>query len=397
MANGGRLYGNRITLNPPPDSADGGEIDLYAVADDPSGVLSANAGDRAFQIGTNRTWACTGGTVWEEIVGGGGTLPIIVRPAAPDPTAGVYETFAEAHAAAVEQVTTNLLPVTIYIDEFDNGIDVAAGTYDFMGLISIGSYDPARQFYLNTYDGVVFQNFQLGFQNGELYHDSADPLVTIENLAYTPYYRVGPLGGFLSLGAGPVYQINTDTRLILLDQSYTMGGDSIAVGNGALLVVQTGSGASFAADTAASADVTTALQIEYLAPGFYYAQTNFLGTITRSGQYPQPAYAPIPPVVNAATSLFNTPTAYRMVFGTLTLAATGGNDASISWEVEDGEGVGTYTPVLTFVKYAGDLEEDSYTYSFVVVAGRRYRWTRGGAGGVVEALATYNYVDSSSI
>ncbi|NCY02968.1 MAG: hypothetical protein EBX36_08680, partial [Planctomycetia bacterium] len=76
--NGSRVYTSRVTLMPPPDAPGDGQVNIYAVGGNPNGVIDAEPGDRAFEIGSSNTWVCSGGSTWASAGGGGGTINGIV-------------------------------------------------------------------------------------------------------------------------------------------------------------------------------------------------------------------------------------------------------------------------------------------------------------------------------
>jgi hypothetical protein len=84
---------------------------------------------------------------------------------------------------------------------------------------------------------------------------------------------------------------------------------------------------------------------------------------------------------------------HRAVYGSIALTATAIAGASILIEVETGEGTGVYWTVALHKVGAGLTSEISGSYHFLVGAGIRYRFTRGGALGVTETITSYSYAD----
>lgn len=185
MPTGGRVYTDRITINPPVDMPGDGAVNFYAVDADPNGQLDANAGDRAWQIGSTNKWVCAGGTSWSLDTGGGGGTGwnVIVRPAGvEDPDAGVYTTFEDAYAAAIAIDGE----VTMWFDTDQlTPIVVAAGTYDLGNITFKGWVYPRQlsliggQHTITTGDDVVFENFINGIENLTLIHTGSAALCTL--------------------------------------------------------------------------------------------------------------------------------------------------------------------------------------------------------------------------
>lgn len=180
-----RTYPDRITLTAPFGyPIPGGPMNLYAVVGDPNGLLTANVGDRAFQVGSSETWVCTGGSVWTALSSLSGTrTQFLLRPSvAPNPALGTYATFAAAYAAAVAQPGVK----TIYVQGDGVAVPIQAGVYDMSQIVLVGLNNPGSptgQQTMTTPAGAVsavFTSFLNGAENIILNHfGTAAPLATI--------------------------------------------------------------------------------------------------------------------------------------------------------------------------------------------------------------------------
>lgn len=190
----GRVYADRVTLGPPPESLVDitnpvSTVNFFAWPGNPNGELDANVGDRCWQINSANKWRCTGGTAWTLDDGGGGgggsRWQVTWTPGATtDETIGLYGTWTEAYIAA-DTIRNAGLDVDIIIGS--GGTDpyeIPAGTYDMDGIALIGypAYEPLSVISLivNTAAaGVGFDNFTRGISYMTLRHDGADPLSEI--------------------------------------------------------------------------------------------------------------------------------------------------------------------------------------------------------------------------
>lgn len=189
---GGRVYTDRVTLNPPPDSetevSSPSTVNFYAIPEDPNGILDGDVGDRAWQINSTNKWVCNGGTSWSLDDGGGGgggdRWQVTWTPGAtPDPDTGLYATFATAHAAA-EAIAALGFDVDIVVGASGGSYEIAAGTYDMsrISLIGYPAYEGLSSLSLTVNTaaaGVVFTNFTRGISFITLRHDGSDPLCEI--------------------------------------------------------------------------------------------------------------------------------------------------------------------------------------------------------------------------
>lgn len=290
MSQGGRVYTDRITLNPPVDAPGDGAVNLYAVADDPNGTLDGDVGDRAFQIGSSTTWVCTGGTVWE-LQGSTPTASawdIILRPSeATNEAENQYATFQEAYDAAA------LIngEVTIWVDSPGVAITVPVGTYDLEQITFRGWYYPdipaslpMAQHQLETSEGVVFENAINGFENIAVIHDAATtPLITL-TCPTAPgqiLARTGTRSYWAAVGAAALITFVAGTGVVgqLVVEPLTRVGDgvvdSIAIGAGVTLLLRNSSGSL--ADDSISGAVGTTLS-EVVQFGSLPTLAGFLGT-----------------------------------------------------------------------------------------------------------------------
>lgn len=86
-------------------------------------------------------------------------------------------------------------------------------------------------------------------------------------------------------------------------------------------------------------------------------------------------------------------TKYRLIYGTVQLIASGVSEAKWTIEVETGVATSAYDIVQVPRVAPGDTVEKDLSFSFAVLTGRRYRFTRGGAGGTTENITRYSYMD----
>jgi hypothetical protein len=85
-------------------------------------------------------------------------------------------------------------------------------------------------------------------------------------------------------------------------------------------------------------------------------------------------------------------THWRWVFGTASCTSTIGNLASIRWEVETGPGTDVYVE-LWRIGAPLSIVGPPAGFGFPVPPGCRYRYVKGGLGGVVENLVSYGFMD----
>lgn len=83
----------------------------------------------------------------------------------------------------------------------------------------------------------------------------------------------------------------------------------------------------------------------------------------------------------------------RCVVAVANLQPTGSNAAKMQMEVETGPGAGTYTAVSEISTEAAAGVSRRGQLSFIVPAGRNYRFVKGGLAGVIESIAIYSYTD----
>lgn len=296
MGQGGRIYTDRITINPPPDAPGDGNVNFYAVEGDPNGVLDADLGDRAWQISSTSKWVCNGGTSWslDDGGGGGGVIRQFTwdQGAVTNTDEGVYDTFAGAQAAAASAVVdASGGQITLYaVGDADNDITIEdPGAYDMTGITLVGqsSLGTGEQVTVRVPDGTTFTN-PAKIANVKLYYTGNDTLITYATgltggiFEWGPNTTVSPFGGGV---AGTVLAVTgTGTAsLYLLDGSSLQGGDA----GGLVVDVQDTATLSLYMYSQTNVDgdvlggiVGTTLYVFREGASVFNDQTTFLGTFT---------------------------------------------------------------------------------------------------------------------
>jgi len=83
----------------------------------------------------------------------------------------------------------------------------------------------------------------------------------------------------------------------------------------------------------------------------------------------------------------------RRVFGYFTLVTTSSDAAVINCLVETSAASGSYNTVVIAQIPNNIAGTFKVPYQFEVVAGLRYKFTKGGASGVTETISTYSYTE----
>lgn len=309
MSQGSRIYTDRITLNPPIDAPGDGEVNLYAVEGTPNGVLDANAGDRAWEIGSSNKWVCTGGTTWVADNGSGAVdapgWNIILRPAGvEDEATGVYTTWATAFAAA-EVIDGE---VTLWVDSPGVAVVVPVDTYDFENITLKGWYYPdatssaiQAQHILTTSEGVVFSNCFNGWENIQVNHTAATTPLCTFTCPVAPGMvtaRTGVRSMTQALGAAPVYTFVAGAGVVgqLIVEPLSRVGDgsndAVLIGAGVTLVFRNNS-ATLADDCISGAVGTTLSEVTQF--GVLPTLAGFLGTRTTLSTASLLPYTPATP------------------------------------------------------------------------------------------------------
>ncbi len=405
MGQSGRVYSDAVTLN-----TGAGFVTLYSVDADPNGLLDANAGDFAYQVGTANRWSCTGGSVWicvgNASSSGNASGSVIWRPGGVEDIAlGVYTSWATAHAAArvladateretwvlIDNSVAPLVPVT-----------VPTGTYNMRNLRLMNNWarpDIESIVYVNTSVGCVFTDFNLGFAYIALTH--LDPAVYLYAVAVDivnglrTWFQMGPN----AYASGLVWNINNVdpaggylTFDVLSNSTLVNGSTVLHTGDNNDVILNLGPGGILEDDTI-EGGVGTGLIVNVLGHYSERAQTAYTGSLTVTNQLVTSLAQVAPGSGVAVTAGSHINNRSRTVFGTISLAATAGNGASIAIAIETGIGTGFFTTVQNFVQAATDTASRTYAYCFLVPAGRQYRFVKGGLGGVTENISLYSFID----
>lgn len=221
---GHRLYTDVLTLNPPPGLDVGGDVNIYAVGEDPNGVLTATVGDFAFEVGTANIWSCDGGSVWTQVTGsgaqGGTRRTFTFRPGGTaDAATGVYTTWATAHAAAAAAAATGEEVVIVIDDTTTTPAPTTAGTFD-MTNISLrgnplgGDAGSLAETALQTVTGTFFTNWSGSVDDLAILHAGAGALYTVP----TQNPSMLTLGNNVSLisSGGPIFDVTAESGDFLL-------------------------------------------------------------------------------------------------------------------------------------------------------------------------------------
>jgi hypothetical protein len=402
----GRNYVDCVTISP---LVGVGSVSIYSVATDPNGVLGANAGDFAYQVGTANRWSCTGGSVWICVGNASsGTVPagsVIWRPGGVEDVAlGIYTTWATAYAAAraIADATVRETGIIIDISILPSTIvSVPAGTWNMTNIRLLGDWTQFRAadtVEVETAVGCVFTGFNYGFAYITLRHlDPAVPLYTIpadQVDANTIGLQVGPesvayglVWATAGLPDGGVYTLR------MLEKT-KIGGEAnnITLTDFDSFTILLYPGSSIAQDSVAGT-VDSDLTVTVLGNWVKTIQTNMLGSYMVSHQL-VPSLAGAAPgfgVTQIAGSVSNS--IGRTVFGTITLAATAGNMAQVTVSIETGLGTGVFSTVLSMTQVATDTVAKKYNFSFPVPAGFSYRFNKGSLAGVTETISLYSYIE----
>lgn len=183
-----RGYFDAITLFPPPGQTDGGDVTLYACGVDPNGVLSANVGDFAWQVGTGVMWTCLGSSTWSQAPSDVPTASRVYfrwQPGgeADDQATGTYLAWDDVHAAAAAAVAAGNVATIIVDDSITSPATTVAGTYDMTDIVLIGSYGLGGgadiQTVMLTVDNTVFTNWGAGISYLSISNGGAEALFTV--------------------------------------------------------------------------------------------------------------------------------------------------------------------------------------------------------------------------
>jgi len=229
-----RDYSDRITLNPPFGyPVAGTALNVYAVPNDPNGVLSGNAGDRAYQTGSDNEWICQGGAVWvtaASLVPTGPRLQFLLQPSLPpDPANGRFDTFAAAHAAAV---AVDAPLKTIFVQGDGAPVPIEAGVYDMatIALVGLPGPTPTGQQTMTSAPGTSvtsFVNFQHGTENIILDHlGTTLPLAVVVSAPGAVYsMRTGKNATWQSSGGAQAVLGVTGVVFLTIEDGTSIVGD----------------------------------------------------------------------------------------------------------------------------------------------------------------------------
>lgn len=293
----GRQYFDRITLNGPPGLDVNGVVNLYAVASNPSGTLSASAGDRAFEISTGNEYICSGGTVWAATSAtSAARSTFLFQPGGvADADTGLYTTWDTVHEAAATSVSGSNTLVTIIVDDSLGSPIITAGVWDMrnitlVGVAALGGVVGASSTVVETSQGTIFIQWALGIWDIALLHQSTLPLFSPDS-ALT--IRTGERSTYASTIA-PVFAATNASLSILMDNftQFQQGGAGIRVATTtsprALILTFSGA-ATIDNDTISGTGDLVLIGLTDVAT-YDVDQTNLTGAVSISGI--NPVYSP---------------------------------------------------------------------------------------------------------
>lgn len=251
MGQGGRIYTDRVTMNPGPGAPGDGTVNFFAVEDSPDTVLDADLGDRAWQIGSTNKWVCNGGTSWSLDDGGGagGVLRQFTWAlgGADDAANGVYTAFSDAHAAAAAAwVDTSNGLVELYVINLTGGgsNDILLDEVGAFGMAGIKLIGVSYRFdgvspRLLVDDGATFSNLAYIETLQIVYRGSAPMLEVVTDSANPTTYWWGPGVTVSNFGSAPApfLELSGDGTLTL--NLMENGELSTGEGVGAVNVLET--------------------------------------------------------------------------------------------------------------------------------------------------------------
>lgn len=229
-----RGYFDAITLFPPPGQSEGGAVTLYAVGEDPNGVLAGDVGDFAWQVGTGIMWSCTGSTTWVQApsdVPAASRVYFRWQPGGEDSQAtGTYVEWADVHAAAVAAVAAGNVVTIVVDDTLSSPATTTAGTYDMTDIELLGVYGlrggDDTQSVMVTAEDTVFTNWGAGISFLSIGHGGAEALFTVP--AETGWnFSMGRRSEILSTAAGPVISVTASSATLTINALHAVG-----IGNG---------------------------------------------------------------------------------------------------------------------------------------------------------------------
>ena len=134
-----------------------------------------------------------------------------------------------------------------------------------------------------------------------------------------------------------------------------------------------------------AADARTSLSAAQLVAGVHPRSEIPIAVATQGGSAPAFATTVTVPLATVVKT--------RRVYGTISLAATGSDAAIVYGLAETGFNTGLYNNVVVASLPAGTSGTFQLPFQFEVLAGRRYKFTKGGAAGVTETVSTFSFTD----
>lgn len=229
---GGRIRGDCLTLNPPPDwQGTGGDVNFIVVGSDPNGVYSGQVGDRATLIGAAGEWVCAGGTVWipAGVAGTSRTLFTYQPGGTANEAQGVYTDWDDLYAAADAVRDANALITIVIDDTVTSPAVIPAGTYDLSkiqlaGICAFQAVDApgmgAGPATVMRTGNTVFTNFTQGISFLALEHTGDAPLYTAPD-GITTVARTGFNSAYYSTGGQSIFRTGASGELFIYVDPWT--------------------------------------------------------------------------------------------------------------------------------------------------------------------------------
>jgi hypothetical protein len=219
---GARVYTNIVTVN---------GVSFYAGNGNPNASLSAARGSFYSDKLTGTAYMNTdGATTWQALGSGGGGVrsTFVWRGAGPsDPSSGVYDTFAGAHAAAAAVEGFK----TIVYDNAGVTYNIVAGAYDMSDIQILGdnSGDPTSNKIIID-DGAVFTNWSNGAPFCWLEFNTTTTRAITVSLGQISFMRSGEFSRWTTsntagLGISPILIEDGALLSFIVDNLTTMEGD----------------------------------------------------------------------------------------------------------------------------------------------------------------------------
>lgn len=226
-----RIYASMLTLDGPPGVTPGGTMNHYTVAEDPSGTLAGAAGDTAWLAGGTSVWRCGGGTSWTLIsntgASAGARTTVWFQPGGVEDTeAGIYETFADAYAAALASADQGEQVLLVLDGSLESPVQIPSGTWDLTNIQLIGvagltgSGGAALTVTdVETLDGCIFTNWFNGLPFCRLSHQGSAALTTFSGTDFQAF-RTGERCVILPPATDPVFSCAADSVVVFYIEPY---------------------------------------------------------------------------------------------------------------------------------------------------------------------------------